>query len=258
MNKFRPLVVPVPRRSNRVSTDELLGLLRQHSSIGVRERKWAFFRGTKEGRALLSTTGPHYLYRGQAARHVPCFPTIYRHYRYPVRFLDQLCADDAAEIVAGLAKTIMYFSELQRHPIVKWAKAERLELDLLEVAQHYGVATPLIDLSESIEVALFFATHDYAEDRRVVPRTAGSGVLYIVDREKVPEAYAKRIKSIAIQPFARPFQQWAWSCELLMGGVFRAMPLSCYSRIRTQRSTGPRSAGTRGSTWESVSARSPS
>jgi hypothetical protein len=135
-----------------------------------------------------------------------------------------LCTDDTAAILADIAKTFMYFAELKRHPVVQWATAENLELDLLEIAQHYGIATPLIDLSESIEVALFFATHDYMEGRGFEPRTEGRGVLYIVDREKLPLEYARRFNSVAIQPFARPFRQWAWSCELLMGECFEACP----------------------------------
>lgn len=224
MSNFQPLVSPKARRSNTVSTEELLEMLRTHGSIGRRERKWAFCTTKSGKRTLLSMTGPHYLYRGQTTRHVPSYPTIYRHYRHPARFLDQLFVKDAAEIVAHIAKTFMYLWELKRHPVMQWAAADGLEVDQLEIAQHYGIATPLMDLSESIETALFFATHKHICDGEFVACTEGKGVLYIVDRLRLPPAYARRFRSIGVLPFIRPIRQWAWCCELFMGECFEECP----------------------------------
>ncbi len=45
-----------------------------------------------------------------------------------------------------------------------------------------------------------------------------------VNRLRMPSAYAQRFRPVAIQPFVRPFRQWAWTCELLMGECFEAGP----------------------------------
>jgi hypothetical protein len=208
----------------RLSGGEVIELAKRARVIGVHERKWAFFRSGR-GRLMLSpTTGPQCLYRGQTQRHTPCFPTIYRHLKRPARFLHQLTANEAMSIVADVARTFLYYSELDQHPVFRWAKSQRLDISELEIAQHYGVPSALLDLSESIEVALCFATHDYSEREGFQPRTSGSGVLYLVNRLHVPSAYAQRFRPVAIQPFLRPFRQWAWTCELLMGECFEAGP----------------------------------
>ncbi len=119
---------------------------------------------------------------------------------------------------------MLLLSEMQRHPVWKWANSVHVGLELSEIAQHHGILTPRIDLSASIEVALFFATHEYDEPYGFTPRTKGRGVLYIVDREGIPKSQQGRFRSAAIQPFARPFKQRAWSCELLMGECFEACP----------------------------------
>jgi hypothetical protein len=148
---------------------------------------------------------------------------MYRHFRSPSKFLSGLSAGDAAKVVGDVARTFRYFSELDKHPVFKWAKAELIELPATELAQHYGIPTALIDLTESIEVALFFATHR-REGHEWKPCENGRGVLYRVDRTAIDACYAPRFQPVAIQPFARPFRQWAWTCELLMGECFEQYP----------------------------------
>ena len=199
-------------------------MMEQHGLANHGPCKWTFFKGGGGVLFPTPTPTPRYLFRGQTRRHTPCFPSMYRHYRYPVKYLHQLEADDAALIVASFAKTMVFLSEMQRHPVWKWANSAHVGLELSEIAQHHGIPTPLIDLSASIEVALFFATHKYHDALGFTPRTEGRGVLYIVDLEGIPKSQQGRFRSAAIQPFARPFKQWAWSCELLMGECLEACP----------------------------------
>lgn len=206
-----------------LTSGEILALARRHHVIGVHERTWSFCRNERRGSTLLPIGGPYYLYRGQTHRHVPCFPSMYRHIARPARFLDQLSSDEAISVVADVVRTFAYYSELNPHPVFRWARAQGVDINDLEIAQHYGIRTSLLDLSESIEVALFFATHDL-QAGRFEPRTTGSGVLYIVNRAMVPAPFLHRFRPVAIQPFLRPFRQWAWTCELLMGECFEACP----------------------------------
>ncbi|WP_404549006.1 FRG domain-containing protein [Dyella jejuensis] len=172
---------------------------------------------------LLPATYPPYLFRGQSKRHVPCFPSMYRHIKTMPQYMWKVSEADAMRIVADAARTLWYYSELERHPIFQWAKANRLYLPELELAQHYGIPTALLDLSESIEVALFFATHEF-KDGMFHPCTSGTGILYMVDRTRVPKGLVSRFISVASQPFLRPLSQWAWTCELLMGECFEDCP----------------------------------
>jgi FRG domain len=224
MTKFKLLVSAVARRSNFVGSAELLGAVERYSEANIGPRKWALFRGEAGLLYPASTPHPRFLFRGQTQRYTPCFPSLYRHYRYPAKYLHQLEEDDAATIVANIAKTFLFFSEMRHHPVPKWAKSARVALQFTEIAQHHGIPTPLIDLSTSIEVAMFFATHDYNELSGYSPRTEGRGVLYIVDHAGLPKSQRGRFRSVAIQPFTRPYMQSAWSCELLMGECFEECP----------------------------------
>src|ERR1700692_3931871 len=105
MGRFEPLVYTAPRRSNFVSDAELLSMMERHGLANHGPCKWTFCKG---GGGLLFPTpssAPRYLFRGQTQRHTPCFPSMYRHYRYPAKYLHQLEADDVALIVASFAKT---------------------------------------------------------------------------------------------------------------------------------------------------------
>lgn len=206
-----------------IPAEELLELAHGYRAIGVYPRKWSYATTSENEGALLSTTNPRYLYRGQTKRYEPCFPALFRHLKTSARFLWEVPRGDATKIVAHIARTFWYYSELEKHPIFRWAKEKRLHLPLAELAQHYGIATPLLDLSESIEVALFFATHQF-RDGAFTPCVSGTGVLYRVNRSTMPKEYSRRFTSVAIQPFLRPFRQWAWTCELLMGECLEACP----------------------------------
>jgi len=224
MGKFEPLISAVPRRSNFVSRAELLHMMERHNVAHLGPSKWSFCAGNGGLVFPVPSPVPRYLFRGQTQRHTPCFPSLYRHYRYPARHIHQLDAADAALIVANFARTMIFYSEIRHHPAMKWAKSARVALEFAEIAQHHGIPTPLIDLSASIDVALFFATHDFDEIIGFTPRAKGRGVLYVVDRDGIPHSQQARFRSVAIQPFARPYRQWAWSCELLMGECFEACP----------------------------------
>lgn len=108
-------------------------------------RKWAFCRSDLGRLTVMPTTGPHVLYRGQTRRHTPCFPTTYRHLRRPASFLHQLTVDEAMRIVADVARTFIFYSELDRHPVIRWANRRRLDVSELEIAQHYGLPCSLLD-----------------------------------------------------------------------------------------------------------------
>ena len=125
--------------------------------------------------------------------------------------------------MANLARVEWYSSLLDLHPAFEWAASKGIDIPRIEFAQHYGVPTGLIDVTESLEVALFFATHEFL-DGVARPCTDGTGILYRIDWASEAPEVQTRFHPIAIQPFPRPFRQWAWSCELMLGESFEACP----------------------------------
>lgn len=212
------------RRSNFITREELVGVLDRHRAASSEPLKWCICSGEGGLSYPLPTPAPRFLYRGQTKRYVPCFPSLLRHIRYPAKYMDQLDASDVASMVADMAKVYTFFSELRPHPVVKWATRTRVSIEYHEVAQHHGLPTALLDLSSSPEVAMFFATHDHTEHGGFSPCIEGRGVLYVVDRQGIPMQQIERFRSVAIQPFERPYRQQAWSCELLMGECFEECP----------------------------------
>jgi hypothetical protein len=144
--------------------------------IGKVERKWAFCRCHDGRLVLLPTTGPRYLFRGQTQRYTPCYPSIYRHFNTPAQFIHQLAADEAMRVVADAARTFVFYDELDRHPVMRWAAKQCLHIGDIEIVQHYGIRTALLDVTESPEVALFFATHERQADGTYTGRVLQWGI----------------------------------------------------------------------------------
>jgi hypothetical protein len=174
--------------------------------------------------ALMPTPEPRYLYRGQVRRYSPCLPSIFRGVAKPARGLEELPRVMALGITTNVLRSAWYCQLLDNHPVIGWASRRQLYLDRMALAQHYGIPTGYMDFTESIEVALFFATHELANGVSK-PCDNGTGILYRIDLLAVPEtAREEFLRPIGIQPFARPFRQWAWTYELTLGQDFEACP----------------------------------
>lgn len=80
-------------------------------------------------------------------------------------------------------------------------------IDIGALCQHYGLRTPLIDFTESVDVALFFATHKYTgrPDTTWIPCDEGIGVIYMLESHDLPGG--STFYEIGIQPLPRPFAQ---------------------------------------------------
>lgn len=74
MAKFEPLVSAVLRRSNFISSAELLAMMDRHGIASSEPRKWSFATG--EGGVLVPivTPTPRYLFLGQTRRYSPVQP----------------------------------------------------------------------------------------------------------------------------------------------------------------------------------------
>lgn len=209
-----------------ITTGELLRMAEQQGNVSKVERTWRFMEDIEGEIALVPTPGIQIqLFRGQTKRYTPCFPSIARHINRPIRSFYELNRGECTKLIANLIRSYWYCDELDRHPVFShWSGTQGaiVQKTRIELAQYYGVPSSLIDLTESLEVALFFATHEFRDG---IPYACkeGKGILYRTVWPNFNEPLW-RFKSLAIGPFARSFRQFAWSCELTIGECFERCP----------------------------------
>jgi hypothetical protein len=205
-----------------IQSSDRQSLEREARASGKTRWLWAREGDGATGRfKLMRTEPPRYFYRGQNKHYDPCWPSICRGFRentYRVCDLDPL---DRARLLRALALNEWFVAELSKHPMMQWAAAQQIVVDGAAIAQHYGVPTGYIDVSESIEVSAFFATcHFVPTTGRWEPMRDGTGVMYQIKADEVGD----RLDQICYQPFPRPTRQWAWTVELLLGEDFLQAP----------------------------------
>ncbi|MFA5316712.1 MAG: FRG domain-containing protein [Dehalococcoidales bacterium] len=151
------------------------------------------------------------LFRGQTDVYSPCYSKAYRGFPL-VKRPRELSEENRVRFLVSQAKTLWYIHLLQKHPSVLCAKIRNIKMDPYSIAQHYGMSTPYLDLTQSIEIASFFACCEY-RDNAWQPKLAGKGVIYsfapILDAEM-----------IGLVTFSRPVLQKAWFIFLPLGEDF--------------------------------------
>ena len=94
----------------------------------------------------------------------------------------QLDDRNRAALITNLARTTWFNMNLRETPPMPWMSQERVAFDETAVAPAL-IPTGYIDLSESFDVAAFFATCQYNSTKSSwEPVTEGEGVIYVVDR----------------------------------------------------------------------------
>lgn len=162
-----------------------------------------------------------YLYRGQNAEYIPCFPSLYR---ITPREMT------AAEIFAWRTRLVVFEEMLNSHPLVsKFFMRHNFKLDYEGLAQHYGLYTSVLDLTSNLDIALFFAMcwydHDHDCYRPFDDGKVHEGILYIFcpmrANEPSPCRIAEYMKTnitpIGLQPFLRPARQKGYALHIQKG-----------------------------------------
>lgn len=158
----------------------------------------------EQGNLLLSSSVevPMAVYRGQT-QDCPCVPSLARRKHVEEQLVD-LCRNAAFEDAIG------------DHPYVRICESTNfldcpLSIDRQGIAQHYGLATNLLDLTSNFDVACFFATcrHD-GNSWWPILQQDHSGILYCLCVPIVESSDSVEFRSVGWQPFPRPQQQRAF------------------------------------------------
>jgi hypothetical protein len=129
--------------------------------------------------------GASALYRGQTAIHLPFLPAIGRLLSGRSAVLSEMPTNDQAQIILAVAQAWWFARELEHHPVTTHAVDQRLKLDRIGMAQHYGIPTGYLDLTHNLNVATFFATCCERPDGQWEPARSGVGVVYRAPRVRI-------------------------------------------------------------------------
>lgn len=147
------------------------------------------------------------LFRGQSSIHERCFSSLYRGDITEVEyFIERL-------------KLVDFEFLLQKHPIVQEELQAGIHVDYTGFAQHYGIKTELLDLTNSLIVAAFFATTKYTPEGKYVPITDPNkkGMIYFIPPQFNLSSNFEldlNVLPLGLQCFRRPGEQRAFSINL--------------------------------------------
>lgn len=183
----------------------------------------AVLNGNRDEKCLIPEEGfPFYLYRGQNEEVIPCVPSLYRGNPSDI------------DIFINKMKLVAFKHLLESYPIVNgFFKKNHFAVDIEGLAQHYGLKTSVLDLTRSLDVAIFFAVCKYnsatGKYECFEDNDTHTAILYvfdpIFDNETIPynnhEIYNGNIRPIGLQPFRRPAEQKGFSLHIDKGDSVR-------------------------------------
>jgi hypothetical protein len=222
--------------AEQVQDETVRWLITHHSSSDLR-----YF--------LAPARRPYFLFRGQNHRHVPCNATRTRLLSRQITHLSAMSASDLSTFAANLLKLRWFCKVAREHPAIQWANSRSIYFDPVDLSQHYGIPTDYVDLTQSFDIAMFFATSRKI-DGSWLPMTEGYGIVYFFNyehfRPKVGPAetqaprdqreYANMMREveerlklpgarpIGYQPMPRPAEQWGWVFKTIVGQDFEQVP----------------------------------
>ena len=182
-------------------------------------------RSNRNAVHLMPTSqSPFRYYRGQSVYYTPCVPTIFRGKKKGVPPTDE-------EIAANLIKVCEFVLLLRTHPVY-CVVSQNAMVNSVALAQHYGLATEYLDITNSKWVAAFFAStgYDWETDTYYpVGRDYkdGFGVMYIskdFDMQHQPDEFYEQNTVIGYQYFDRPSKQSSFGYGLSIGEDFNDLP----------------------------------
>ena len=157
------------------------------------------------------------LFRGQYEFHEPCIASFYRSYPNKIEKFIQNLKIEEYKIVTS------------KHPVIRAEIENGIFYDYVALAQHYGFKTKILDITNSLPVASFFAvTRKGPKGYMPIEKSDEPGVLYFISPsiQFMPhlENYEQEIYPIGWQVFKRPGKQRAFGINLKNSKNFNSTP----------------------------------
>lgn len=167
---------------------------------------------------------PFTYYRGQSRFYEPCVPSLFRkkgNGEIP----------NGTDIAYNRLKTCEFEMLLATHPVF-CELSHHISVNPVALAQHYGLTTEYLDITNSKWVAAFFAStrYDYESDTyHPVGRDyeEGYGVMYIskpYEAGGATDGFFSKNVVIGYQYFERPTKQSSFGYKMQMGEDFNESP----------------------------------
>lgn len=179
----------------------------------------------KDGKyMLLPTAIDHsFVFRGQTDFYDECLPTLYRK--------KDISEEDVLIERLRCCEFELYLRQL---PQVAAFEQRNFNIDFLGLAQHYGLKTDVIDLTNSLDVALFFAMCNMSKDGKTFyPQQEDKeyiGYIYALGTVEyghgpntIKNLFDGRLSAIGMQPFYRPGNQRGFGLHLRKGETFTGL-----------------------------------
>ncbi len=183
--------------------------------------KEGLFIPTSDGHLFPTFRGSFRLFRGQTQFYEKCQPAFWRdNMDDKMRMIERLKLIEFEKMVKKFQQYDIFSSGLIVNNPFGWTVHYPLHVDLLALAQHYGIKTELLDLTSDKWTAAFFACTDYDEvhdsysPRVSYDDSAGdTGIIYIYIGEG-NDFQSKSIRVVGAQPFLRPVEQASFMKEM--------------------------------------------
>lgn len=224
-----PTILDVVEQISAIENKLALSYISQIPSPDYLDEGRYSFVSDRQNRSIVRlmpmSQSPFRYFRGQSRYYAPCQPSLYRRKRdgsYPTE----------EEIAAHRIKICEFAQLLQTHPVYCQV-AQNVMANPVALAQHYGIETEFLDITNSKWVAAFFASTQYdraSDSYRPVGRDyeEGYGVMYIskdFGMENLPDEFFDRNGVIGYQYFDRPTRQSSFGYGMELGEDFNESPL---------------------------------
>ena len=177
--------------------------------------------------------GPEFsprLYRGQTVFYNECVPLLFREPITQIKYL------------TDLLKKYEFYKLMAGHPIIRhlqgWCiDGKYFKINMEGLSGHYEFSTPMMDVTRSKDIAMFFALCEKKEDNQYRPIIDENRyvILYTVDLTTLLENSKSYFHVIGFQALPRPDVQMAYSLVVGYKENFNLFPFVSYERFRVNR-----------------------
>lgn len=149
-------------------------------------------------------------YRGENGLFEKCQPSYFRDKSEQARLLNDI-------------KAVEFELALKQFPQIYLAERDGMYIDYITLAQHYGIPTPHLDITQNLAVAAFFACFKFNEDGTCTPSDNEFGQIRVASLMYENE-YTREcpLQIFGLQPFMRPGRQYAAALRMNENDDFAA------------------------------------